>query len=100
MNQPAFSHFTVTLTYNTNGASESRVVLARTAEEAAAKVRVSAEVTYAHSAYKPSYTVTAVPCGSSYDPRVVAPVAPKVCGHCGSLQPVGQSCGCFDNGCQ
>lgn len=25
---------------------------------------------------------------------------PRLCGHCGDVQPVGQSCGCFDNGCQ
>lgn len=26
--------------------------------------------------------------------------AKRRCGHCGSLKPVGQSCACFDNGCQ
>ena len=36
-------------------------------------------------------------------PAAVAPAAPsttRVCGHCGSDYPVGQSCGCFDNGGQ
>lgn len=31
--------------------------------------------------------------------EVVAPVG-RQCGHCGGVQPVGQSCDCFDNGCQ
>ena len=30
----------------------------------------------------------------------IASVAPRICGHCGDIAPVGQSCGCFDNGCQ
>lgn len=28
------------------------------------------------------------------------PAPSRVCGHCGSPKPDGESCGCFDNNCQ
>ena len=32
------------------------------------------------------------------DVEVFALAAAPTCGHCGSVKPTGQSCGCFDNG--